>query len=833
MGNRSISTSIFGDGASTELFATQLSGADSLDNLDKAQKAQFELVAALADANGDGKVDEDEAAAISGEDKQITQEDIDAIMEELGVTTEEGLDKLLEDVDAMLESGEYVDPEAVTRESAIAASKQQTEETGLKPPMTDGTGVKANDDGSYSVTVEEYRSGKVQDDGLGGKRYPNGTMWGTVENAYYVKDKETVYGYIREMNPDLGVLNPGEEIRMPILKYDDKGNINGYYQSQVVVTNDDGTKTQTSVTPDGSKEIVEFDKSGNPVSAHLESESTDAEGNVTKTVTQLDKTSLESTGESLTTVTNKDGKTVSEQSTKNGETTTTNYVYNADGTKTTQVINPDGSKVITDADGNVVKMSVIEAQDSAAASYAYESNGMKGTLSVYPNDDGTNSFVFKDAETGKTHLFVAVDDNGNIKTENTKSVTKDAEGNNVSTVTYADGHTEVYAAGKEETDSYTQETVVDDQGNVSVITTMKDGSIIYGDENGITAEIAAPVQQSSSSRHSATTSQYTGFGFEDATLSILNDSNGTSYKINGKDCTFDKTTGEVKLKESEEVEEETATEEVATEETTVDGEVVTRRDLASLGLAQGQNDSFANFAKAKGYDIEKVSIEQLQQYVDEYQGLVDQKNEFQDMYEFFEQNPLLKGLLDDEMALTDSDKSQGTVNQSLEDLAGWVDKVGAFRTSGETGTNAYDKDFAERVPSAISQMKEIINSGNFSDAVVQQFNAIIAKYENAGSVKVTENPASVASEYENIGADASNGDSFGAYLSSHNVDIATATREELDAQLAQYESLVEQKDQFVQLYQYFESNPILKEFLNQKFQFADSDSSNGKVDQSM
>lgn len=85
--------------------------------------------------------------------------------------------------------------------------------------------------GTYQITVETYQNGKVQDNGNGGTRYPNGSFWGIVENVYpevSEAQKSTVYDIISKINNGKTSLYTGDVLKMPILVYDNKGNITGY-----------------------------------------------------------------------------------------------------------------------------------------------------------------------------------------------------------------------------------------------------------------------------------------------------------------------------------------------------------------------------------------------------------------------------------------------------------------------------------------------------------------------------------------------------------------------------------------------------------------------------
>lgn len=114
-----------------------------------------------------------------------------------------------------------------------AKSKENTSNTDSKgTPKILYTGAQYDKEtGTYTLTVETYKDGKVQDDGNGGTRYPNGSFWGIVENTYpevSEAQKSIVYDIISKMNDGKTALYTGDVLKMPILVYDDNGNITGY-----------------------------------------------------------------------------------------------------------------------------------------------------------------------------------------------------------------------------------------------------------------------------------------------------------------------------------------------------------------------------------------------------------------------------------------------------------------------------------------------------------------------------------------------------------------------------------------------------------------------------
>lgn len=255
---------------SYEQFTQSLTGK-KIEELTQAEKAQMQLVAAFADVDGDKKINEEEAknlAELDGDDKEIAQADIDKLYEELGVTNEAELENLIGDIDEILNG---VSTAATASTGSTAAISSTT-----SPAATSGTqAVKFQSDskinsttsgvefdektGTYTVKVEQYRDGKVQDDGNGDTRYPNGSFWGIVTNAYpelKESDKEAVYKMIGEMNDfdwENHVLRADDSLKLPVLQYDENGNVTGYQEKadevkEKAATSATGSTTATSST---------------------------------------------------------------------------------------------------------------------------------------------------------------------------------------------------------------------------------------------------------------------------------------------------------------------------------------------------------------------------------------------------------------------------------------------------------------------------------------------------------------------------------------------------------------------------------------------------------
>lgn len=250
---------------SYEQFTQSLTGK-KIEELTQAEKAQMQLVAAFADVDGDKKINEEEAknlAGLDGDDKEIAQADIDKLYEELGVTNEAELEDLIGDIDEILNG---VSTAATASTGSTAAISSTT-----SPAATSGTqAVKFQSDskinsttsgvefdektGTYTVKVEQYRDGKVQDDGNGDTRYPNGSFWGIVTNAYpelKESDKEAVYKMIGEMNDfdwENHVLRAGDSLKLPVLQYDENGNVTGYQEKADEVKENAATASTGSTT---------------------------------------------------------------------------------------------------------------------------------------------------------------------------------------------------------------------------------------------------------------------------------------------------------------------------------------------------------------------------------------------------------------------------------------------------------------------------------------------------------------------------------------------------------------------------------------------------------
>ena len=138
---------------------------------------------------------------------------------------------------------------------------QSTQKSAGAPSVKNSGAAYDEKTGTYKITVETYRDGKVQDDGNGGKRYPNGSFWGIVTNVYpnlSESSKSTVYQIISQMNNGKTSLYTGDSLNLPILQYDSNGKITGYKTSEngktypFTASNSSGTTTKPTTSPSSS-----------------------------------------------------------------------------------------------------------------------------------------------------------------------------------------------------------------------------------------------------------------------------------------------------------------------------------------------------------------------------------------------------------------------------------------------------------------------------------------------------------------------------------------------------------------------------------------------------
>lgn len=150
------------------------------------------------------------------------------------------------------------------------------------------------------------------------------------------------------------------------------------------------------------------------------------------------------------------------------------------------------------------------------------------------------------------------------------------------------------------------------------------------------------------------------------------------------------------------------------------------RIYGDIGSDYSASDSFRNYLYTQNIDLETATRDELDSALTKYNELNRNKNEFIRLYNQFSNDEKLSKYLDDKLKLTDTDTRKGTVKQTLENLYNYVINVGAFATEYEQShhykistsplysasisvNGDYDHDFEERVPSAIEEMKRILN----------------------------------------------------------------------------------------------------------------------------
>lgn len=305
-----------------------LNGDNEINTLSSSDNVKNFFNQALGDLNGDGNIDTD---------------DFDSMLDELSLGTDATIDDLLTSIDNILTA----EDNPVNQQSLAAKSGAvYNEETG-----------------TYSLTIEDYRDGKVQDDGEGGTRYPNGSPWGVVTNVYpevSEADKTKVYEYIAEMNGmDEFACYTGNEIKLPILEYDENGNVTGYHTAEKVEDTTQEDKTESLV---GKEQVVKGDQWG--VYYKVENE----DGSVTT-------------------------YSVSHSGVKGNETTT---YYDSDGNKTKAEVKDKNGNVIENdkynKDGSYTKTykNGLNHNDESIKEtvYSYDKNGNITKITT-KNTDGT------------------------------------------------------------------------------------------------------------------------------------------------------------------------------------------------------------------------------------------------------------------------------------------------------------------------------------------------------------------------------------------------------------------------------------------------------------
>lgn len=343
-------------------------GQDALNELSEKQIKEYATLAALMDADGDGTISDEEFEAAargsgSGNVQQFDAPDIDELYNSIDIADEEQLEALTEEINAILAD---LAPEAAQEVKGI---------------NLENSGVKQNDDGTFSVEVERYGSSV---DG----RNANSTLYGIIGNAYpdlSTEDREAVLNQIAEMNgiEDVNLIITGQEIKLPVISHDDDGNI------QFSEKAEEAENTEDNDSSVGEEKVLYGDQNGYHIQV------TNEDGSITTFTRAYDgtesaKTTTSADGSQKQTV-YADGRTdtynyedgqLSSLTVKESDGTTKEYEYadanyreghpttikttNSDGTYSieTRTYNEDGSVASKDIQNYDAEGQAIETENS-------------------------------------------------------------------------------------------------------------------------------------------------------------------------------------------------------------------------------------------------------------------------------------------------------------------------------------------------------------------------------------------------------------------------------------------------------------------------------------
>lgn len=346
-------------------------GQDALNELSEKQIKEYVTLAALMDADGDGTISdvEFEAAARgsgSGNVQQFDAPDIDELYNNIDIADEEQLEALTTEINAIL---------------AELAPEAEQEVKGIN---LENSGVKQNDDGTFSVEVERYGSSV---DG----RNANSTLYGIIGNAYpdlSTEDREAVLNQIAEMNgiEDVNLIITGQEIKLPVIRHDDDGNIQFFEKAEEA---EEAENTEDNDSSAGEEKVLYGDGNGYHIQV------TNEDGSITTFTRAYDgtesaKTTTSADGSQKQTV-YADGRTdtynyedgqLSSLTVKESDGTTKEYEYadanyreghpttikttNSDGTYSieTRTYNEDGSVASKDIQNYDAEGQAIETENS-------------------------------------------------------------------------------------------------------------------------------------------------------------------------------------------------------------------------------------------------------------------------------------------------------------------------------------------------------------------------------------------------------------------------------------------------------------------------------------
>ena len=426
--------------------------------------------------------------------------------------------------------------------------------------------------------------------------------------------------------------------------------------------------------------------------------------------------------------------------------------------------------------------------------YSYDDNGSISELAHFDCKNFTNTIKKYSCETGESVLdSVVVEQYADAQKSKIQS----------STTYAADGKTitgkSVYATTQYNGQTYDVKTDYQPSPSNTVIMTYTDanGNIAFEDtlecfddpianpENGVVKKYIAKDYAAGT----ITTTEYNEDGTIKSTVTTDFDGNVQNNSLNTNENGDDDAT---QNKDS------------SGSGSSISSSSYTKDELLALGAEDAQGDTFAKYLDKKNLDVNTATTEELDAALNEYNGLIEQKNEFLELYEKFKSDPVLKKKLSKKYEFTDTDKDGGTKTATLDYLYDWVNDVGAFRTSDERGSDTYDKNFEERIASAVDQMNTMASS---------EFDKFVGNYSK--------------SDLRKLGAEDAQGDTFAKYLDKKNLDIDSATAEELNAALNEYNGLIGKKNEFLELYKEFKSDPVLKAKLSKKYELTDTDEKNG------
>jgi hypothetical protein len=154
------------------------------------------------------------------------------------------------------------------------------------------------------------------------------------------------------------------------------------------------------------------------------------------------------------------------------------------------------------------------------------------------------------------------------------------------------------------------------------------------------------------------------------------------------------------------------------------------------------NDSFEDYAKSEGIDLDNVTNDELTEAYNKYTERIAEKNEFNELYDLFANNETLSATLNDKVSI-DGSVINKLMQGSVTEIHDEVSETGAFKTEGEKGGIGYNKRFDTKVSAAIDQMKEVLNNSDVSDEIKAQATEIIEKYENQDTIAVGKRDSSV------------------------------------------------------------------------------------------